>query len=157
MTDVFPIVPAQGRTLMVLSVVVPVIIGAILIGLLLLLISTTRGSRASSFEVSAEGLRLRGDLWGRLIPTSAIRGGGARLVNLADARDLQPSWRMGGTAVPGYESGWFRLKNGERSLLYLTDRTRAVYVPTTLGYSLLLSPQEPERFVASVKAIAPAP
>lgn len=45
------------------------------------------------------------------------------------------------------------LRNGEEALLYLTDRRRAVYVPTTLGYSLLLS-EQPERFVERLRAIA---
>ena len=58
-----------------------------------------------------------------------------------------------GTGLPGYQSGWFRLRNGERALLYLTDRTRAVYVPTTAGFSVLLSPAEPDRFIAALQVI----
>jgi hypothetical protein len=38
-----------------------------------------------------------------------------------------------GTAVPGYRSGWFRLRNGREALVYLTDRSQAVHVPTTPG------------------------
>lgn len=59
-----------------------------------------------------------------------------------------------GTGLPGYQAGWFRLTNGERALLYLTDRRRAVYVPTTAGYSVLLSPAEPDAFVSALRAIA---
>jgi hypothetical protein len=60
-----------------------------------------------------------------------------------------------GTAFPSYRAGWFRLRNGEKALLYLTDSRRAVYVPTTRGYSLLFSPQQPERFVERLRAVAP--
>jgi hypothetical protein len=56
--------------------------------------------------------------------------------------------------MPGYQAGWFRLRNGESALLYLTDRTRAVYVPTELGYSLLLSPSDPERFLEAIRSAA---
>jgi Bacterial PH domain len=63
--------------------------------------------------------------------------------------------RRVGTAMPGYLSGWFRLRDGEKALLYLTDRTRAVYVPTRSGYSVLLSVTEPERFLARLREIAP--
>ncbi len=153
MSDIFPIVPAQGRWMLIVAGVVAVLL-AVVVGLL---IASARGSRSSSFEVSAEGLRLRGDVWGRLIPASALRGADARVVNLTEATELRPSLRVGGTAVPGYQSGWYRLKNGEKALLYVTNKERAVYVPTTKGYSLLLSPQDPERFVSRVKAIASGP
>ena len=43
---------------------------------------------------------------------------------------------------------------GENAQLYLTDRSRAVYVPTTAGYSLLLSPADPDRYLSAVRAMA---
>jgi hypothetical protein len=46
--------------------------------------------------------------------------------------------------LPGYQSGWFRLVNGQRALVYVTSWHRVLYVPTSAGYSLLLSPQDPE-------------
>ena len=52
-----------------------------------------------------------------------------------------------GTALGGYSAGWFRLRSGEKALLYLTDRRRVVYIPTLDGYSLLLSQGEPRRFL----------
>ena len=58
-----------------------------------------------------------------------------------------------GTGLPGYQAGWFRLRNGEKALVYLTDRGRAVYVPTTAGYSVLLSPAEPDAFLAALRPI----
>jgi hypothetical protein len=61
-----------------------------------------------------------------------------------------------GTGLPGYRSGWFRLRNGEKALLYLTDTSRAVYVPTTAGYGVLLSPQNPDEFVAALRGIGKA-
>ena len=48
-----------------------------------------------------------------------------------------------GTAVDGYRAGWFDLKNGERALLYMTDPSRVVCLPTTDGYMLMLSVQDP--------------
>lgn len=102
-------------------------------------------------------MRLRGDLYGRFIPAVALRGDEARIVNLAAERELPPVARTMGTGLPGYRAGWFRLRNGEKALLYVTDGSRAVYVPTNRGYSLLLSPQNPERLVDRLREIAPAP
>jgi hypothetical protein len=62
-----------------------------------------------------------------------------------------------GTGLPGYRAGWFRLKNGERALVYLTDDRRAVYVPTTAGYSVLVSPGEPDQFLAALRQASARP
>ena len=150
MTEIFPIVPAQGRMLYVLLVGV----GVLLLGVMALMYATARGSRDSRFEVSADGLRLRGDLYGRFIPAANIRASEARIVDASDRSEFGPRFRTAGTAVPGYHAGWFRLRNGEKGLLYLTRREQAVYVPTTEGYSLVLSPSDPQRFVERLRTLA---
>ena len=150
MTETFRIVPAEGRVLwFVLAFVV-----IILIGVTLLMVLTARGARGSTFELSEAGLRIRGDVYGQFIATAELRGRDARIVALAVSTELSPQARTAGTAVPGYHAGWFRLRNREKALLYLTARDRAVYVPTTREYSLLLSPEDPERFLARLQSIA---
>ena len=39
-----------------------------------------------------------------------------------------------------------------KGLLFLTDPSHAIYLPTTEGYSLLISPADPEAFLAAFKA-----
>jgi hypothetical protein len=145
---VFPIAPADSRYFWLL---IPVII--ILLGAIGLLATSLRGAHASRFEIRADGLRLEGDLYGRLLPKAQLRVDLARRVDLTREEQLRPKWRRIGTALPGYQSGWFRLRNGEKALLYLTDRTRAVYIPTTAGYSLLLSPADPDGFLAQLRSV----
>jgi hypothetical protein len=143
--QVFAIAPAGTRgVVLMLIILVPVFL---LVGMSLL------GSWTSRFEVSPEGLRLRGDLYGRLIPASQIVADGVRRVDFTTSSDLAPRRRTLGTGLPGYQAGWFRLANGDRALLYLTDRSRAVYVPTTDGYSVLLSPGDPDGFVAALRSL----
>jgi hypothetical protein len=147
----FAIVPSTSRGLWIFVGVILLIL--ILVGMMM--IATARGARASRFELSDAGLRLRGDLYGRLIPVTELRGGAARIVDLAGTPELEPRRRTMGTAFPGYRAGWFRLRNGGKALVYLTDSHRAVYVPTRRGYSVLLSPQRPERFLERLHAVAP--
>jgi hypothetical protein len=66
--------------------------------------------------------------------------------------DYAPNRRTFGTRLPGYASGWFRLKNGERALAYLTRRESVVYLPTSLGYSLLLSATRPQELVGVLQS-----
>ena len=146
-TQAFQIAPAASKAMWGL-LILPGIIMLLITGLLA---ASARGARSATFEVSPEGLRIRGDLYGRFIPTSALRTDQARRLDLATTPELTPGRRTMGTGLPGYRSGWFRLRNGDRALLYLTDQTRAVYVPTTEDYSVLLSPTDPDAFLAALR------
>ena len=148
----FHIVPYGGRALWVLVAVVFLVLGAA--GGMLLV--SARGARTSRFEVTRDGLRIVGDLYGRTIRAADLRGGAARVVDLAAEGGLAPAVRTIGTAFPGYRAGWFRLRNGEKALLYVTDTHRVVYVPTRIGYSVLLSANDPDALVAALRAVAPS-
>lgn len=150
MTETFPIVPGQVR---LLWLVVPLVL--VMLGVAGLLAYTMSAARTARFEVSPSGLRLRGDFYGRTIPVADLRPEAARPVDLRTERGLQPVERTGGTAVPGYQAGWFRLRNGERVLLYVTDPSRVAYVPTRAGYSVLVSVSDPLAFIASLRRFMP--
>ena len=145
----FQIAPAEFKAmwLIVMILLLVIVLGG---GVL---VAAVRGSRSSTFEVSSEGLRLRGDLYGRLIPADHVRGNEARRVDFAVSPELRPRRRTMGTGMPGYQAGWFRLQNGDKALVYLTDRSRAVYVPTTEGYAVLLSPADPDRFLSALSSL----
>lgn len=143
----FVIAPTAGRGVW-LVLLIP---GIILILGSTILIASLVGARNARFEVSSAGLRLRGDLYGRLIPNEQLKRDSVVRVDFSKTPALQPSSRTIGTALPGYRAGWFRLRNGEKALLYLTDSKRAVYVPTTAGFSVLVSPTDPDAFVAAMR------
>lgn len=149
----FMIAPATGRAIWLIALV-PGVILVIVIGVLGAAIVSSRSAR---FEVSQEGLRLRGDVYGRLIPAEHLRGAAAMRVDFAATPELTPRWRTMGTGLPGYRAGWFRLRNGEKALLYVTDTNRVVYIPTTEGYSLMLSPANPERFLSTLRGVSAKP
>lgn len=143
--QLFEIAPAGFRPLWVL--------GPILLISLLILLGTVLAIRPTQIEVSPEGLRLRNTFYGRTIPAARLQIESARRVDLATAPELAPALRTFGTGMPGYQSGWFRLKSGEKALVYLTDRRNIVYVPTADAYSLLLSPRDPDQFLSALRAI----
>ena len=124
-------------------------VALILLGVAALIGFTLWGARTTRFELSAEGLRLRGDLYGRLIPRQQLDVSGAHRLGPEDTA-LLPKLRTLGTGLPGYQAGWFRLGNGQKALVYLTDRSRAVYLPTRAGYSVLLSPADPDAFIGAL-------
>jgi len=144
--QVFPIPPGGGRTVWFVVTIISLLVG--LSGLLGWVAWSVNHSRA---EVSPTGLRLVGDLWGRTIPLERLRIERARVVDLRAEPDLQPAKRTAGTGLGGFTAGWFRLRSGEKALIYLTDWARVVYVPTRDGYSVLLSSHEPDRLLSALQ------
>jgi len=142
MRHVFAMVPAGNGPVVLFGA-----LSALMLVLVALFMWLAFSSQFSRFEVSPEGLRLVGDVWGRRIPARTLVVTDARVVDLQHEHELQPRRRTMGTGSPGYLSGWFRLRNGTKALIYVTDRTRVAYVPTTEGYVILLSVEDPDRFV----------
>lgn len=146
MDQVFSIVPASSRVFWVLGP-----LALFLVGTLVLFGYFAYSSMHTRFVLSERGLEIRGALYGRQVPASDILPG-ARIVDLRTNRQLAPRLRTNGVGLPGYRAGWFRLGNGEKALLFVTDPSRVVYIPTSAGYSLLLSPDQPEELLERLAA-----
>jgi hypothetical protein len=116
-------------------------------------------SRHVRFEVSPGGLRIHHSLFGRTIPRADLLPEGGRHVSIPEQPELKPILRTFGSGLVGYCEGWFRLRNWEKALIFLTDRTRVVDLPTRKGYRILLSVPDPERFLRAAHHIwgVPAP
>ncbi|HTR20186.1 MAG TPA: PH domain-containing protein [Gemmatimonadales bacterium] len=142
MRYVFHIVPSSsGPYSVVVLVVVLVACVTLVIGY------AAWGGRHATFEVSPEALTIRGDMFGRRIPATLLRVDSIRSVDLRRDEAFVPRRRTFGTGLPGYLAGWFRLQSGERALVFLTDRTRAVWMPTRSDYGVLISVEDPGAFV----------
>jgi hypothetical protein len=147
MKEVFPIVPAPGVTIWIIAGL------ALLIALLLgLFIWIGWATQCTAFEVTGDKLSLHGDIYGRDIPRADIAADKGRILDLKVDREHRPILRTNGCGLPGYASGWFRLANGEKALLFVTTGDAVVYLPTTKGYSLLLSPKDPHRLLQALQA-----
>ncbi len=167
MRKVFPIVPAGRGPLITCGVAALVsgiimmlvgrgpgvaawIVDLVLGGILVLLASFAYASRHVRFEITPEGLAIRGDIYGRRLPFLAILTGEAKVVDLAADPEHRPVLRTNGAGLPGYGCGWYKLANGEKALLFVTDR-RVVYLPTREGYAVLLSASQPEAFLQALR------
>lgn len=145
MREVFPIVPASTSTYLTsLALLLPVV---------LILLYLVLAPRLVRFELSPEGLAIRGELYGRRIPAGELLAGQARPVDLRADSDRRLARRTNGVGLPGYRSGWFRLANGEKALVFVTDQSRVVYIPTRQGYSVLLSVERPQEFINRLRAL----
>lgn len=77
---------------------------------------------------------------------SELRQHGLRVVNFDEQTQLKPVLKIAGTGLPGFTSGLFRLRNGERATCLLLNRDRVCYLRNDVkNRSLLLSLAEPEK------------
>jgi hypothetical protein len=151
MKEVFPIIPAgAGSVWFLAGIGLLLFAGAVFLGFLAL------SCRNASVEVSSAGLDIRGGLYGRRILMPSLALDTARPVDLKTEPELAPSWRTNGIGLPGYGAGWFTLKNGQKALAFISDRRRVAYIPTREGYVVLLSIEEPDRLIDSLRKFASA-
>ena len=144
--NVFPIIPAATKAWWFIAIVC-VILAAVFV----LMLYVGYSFQNSKVVLEGDRIKLVGDLWGRSIPFSKLDLARAQVTDLTGDSEYRPKWRTCGTGLPGYAAGWFKLANKEKALLYVTKRDNVVYIPTTDGYALLLSVQEPERFLETLR------
>jgi len=125
--------------------VVTLSIIAVCLALTLLFAYIAYSMRSVAVEVRSDGLRIKGSLYGRFIPKEDIIEDGIRTLDLSVERDYKPRIRTNGIGLPGYKEGWFRLRNGEKALLFVTSDV-VVYIPTK-DFAVMLSDENPEAFI----------
>jgi len=103
------------------------------------------------FEIEPQGLRIKAAMYGRLIPARSLVKENIKVLDLNKDEFYRPQSRTNGMSLPGYHTGWYVLRNKEKALLFLTDQSKVVYVPTGDGYSLLMSVQDADDFISELK------
>lgn len=146
MKETFPIIPASSGPIWLF-----VGLTALMLALVTLFGYFAYSSRNVRFEVSPEGLRIAGGLYGRQIPLPSLVIDGAKPVDLRREDAYRLKWRTNGAGLPGYSAGWFRLQNGEKALVFVTDNRRVLYLPTLEGYSVLMSVADPEAVLRALR------
>jgi hypothetical protein len=75
-----------------------------------------------------------------------------RVIDLNSDSDWRPTDRTNGFANSHYESGWFRVANGQKVRLYRTGGNRMVLLPPNAGGSAVLyQAANPDQFVADLR------
>jgi hypothetical protein len=150
MQQVFDIAPYQGSTSStVLALLIPIGFIVLVFGIIFAYFASTYTH--VRFEVSSSGLRITGSVYGRQIPMEQLNVREARVININEEPGFALAWRTNAVGLPFYSAGWFKLKNGQKALAFITNRDEVAYIPTKCGYSVMLSVVHPENFVAALK------
>jgi len=107
-------------------------------------------ARAGVFVAEGD-LIVRTGVGTQRIALSNLRKHGLRRADVGSGSPLRPWLRTRGGALPGLESGWFRLKNGERAVCLVLDRKHVSYLRSDAdNLSLLLSLRDPDALDALI-------
>jgi hypothetical protein len=91
--------------------------------------------------------------WSR-VAVAALDLDAARIVNLDQQRELRPAIRLAGTAMPGYRSGWYWLRNRKRAYVVLMDWRRVLLLSRRDGVLILLGVERPEALLDALRQAA---
>lgn len=137
------LVPDEGGTVLLgLLLIVPAILLVVLVFVF--------WPRALQVEVTPSELKVTGSIYGRTLSRADLELDRVRAVNLGHERALSPVLRSNGIALANYRVGWFRLRNGQRALCFLTRVDSVIYLPTKKDFVLLFSTSEPNQLLAAL-------
>jgi len=103
------------------------------------------------YRLSGNNLQIKG-IYSKKIPISSINSEGLRIIERKEDLRSQLVTALNGISLLGYYEGWFKIKNGEKSLLLIKGGSnKLVYIPTTNNYSVILSSETPETLLDSIR------
>jgi hypothetical protein len=109
------------------------------------------GLKRMWLEVLPDAVHIHAPFYGRRVPKSILKLDQAKvLASEAELRERKLG-RSNGVGLSGYRVGWFRNRSsGEKALLFVTDRQKILNVPTSEGYSLYLSADDPAELLTAL-------
>jgi hypothetical protein len=140
----------------------PVLVGAAIVGVELLLMSAVwalldRAMRRHRLVLSADSLEVKTSFYSRIVPLSELRLEEARVVDLDERTEFKPRVKTNGYSLPGFHSGHFRLRNREKAFVAIVGERRALWLPATHGAGLLLQPRQPDALLNRLRELATNP
>ena len=110
--------------------------------------------RRQALELSTDALDIRSSFYHCRTPLLELKLDQARVVELDEHTDLKPTLKTNGFSIPGFNSGWFRLRNGRRAFVAVADARRKLWLPGHGKHELLLEPRDPAALLARLRELA---
>lgn len=104
-------------------------------------------------ELDARQLRVKAAMFNHHVDAGDLDMDRARIVDLDERTELKPILRMFGMALPGFQAGWFLLRDRSRAFCLLTSRRRVLWLPMRTGKSFLLSIERPDALLDALRQV----
>jgi len=136
------IIQTKGSSYIILIIII-ILSVLLLIGLLIGIIHAVKNT---SIAINDNNVIIKSFLYGRKIPIQDIKINETRMINLNQESEFNISVRTNGIGLPNFYSGWMRLKNGQKALVFLTDREKVLLMPVN-DFIILFSMERGEEFI----------
>ena len=108
--------------------------------------------RRRRVELDGGELRVAAGILQYRVARSGLDLGRAAVIDLAERSELRPLWRTFGIGMPGYRAGHYRLRDGTKAFVLLTDSRRVLMLPGRDGRrTLLLSLEQPQALLDALR------
>ncbi|HLT43307.1 MAG TPA: hypothetical protein VK000_01470 [Luteimonas sp.] len=123
-------------------------------GLALLLVPLALALRRRRLTIDGDELVVAATFYTRRVPVRTLELERARIVDLAEHTEFKP-W-LGGNRIdlPGFQAGYYLLRNRQRAFCLITARERVLVLPLRDGKLLMISPRQPRDLLARLERIA---
>ena len=102
-------------------------------------------------ELDARQLRVKAAMFNHHVDADDLDMDRARIVDLDERTELKPILKAFGMALPGFQAGWFLLRDRSRAFCLVTTRRRVLWLPTRTGKSHLLSLEHPDALLDALR------
>ncbi|MEO5566214.1 MAG: hypothetical protein ABIR05_06105 [Luteimonas sp.] len=108
-------------------------------------------------QVDAGGIEVTTTFYRRRLAWPELQLDSAKVIAIQEHTEHAPMLRTNGVSIIGFNSGWFRSRTMEKLFVATAGGERLAWLPTTLGYSLLLQPRKPQALLDRLRELAPSP
>lgn len=120
----------------------------------LLCLALAQLMRRHRLRLDGDGLEVATTFYRRHFALADLGLEQARVVDLDERPEYRPMLRTNGMALPGFRSGWYRQRSGDRALVAAAGGRRLLWIPTRAGHDLLLEPANPQALLERLRAMA---
>jgi hypothetical protein len=112
--------------------------------------------RRHRLHLDAGGLEIATTFYRRRLAWGDLRLDAARVIAIDERPELKPALKSNGVGLPGFRSGWFRSRKLGRQFVATSGGSKLLWLPTRLGYDVLLQPRQPAAVLEAIQALAAA-
>ncbi|WP_139202787.1 hypothetical protein [Pseudoxanthomonas sp. GM95] len=110
--------------------------------------------RRQSLQIDAQGLRVQSTFFSTQVAIAQLQLDQARVVDLEEHTELRPFLKTRGYGLPGFRSGWYRLRNKRKAFVATADSRFVLWLPSTAGHGLLLDVRDPNGLLRQLRELA---
>lgn len=152
-----PVALIAGLLILQQSQVSTTVLAYAMTAMALVFLIVDRAMRRHRIVLDGSALEVVTTFYRRRLAVDELRLQQARVIDLSERTEFKPALRSNGTSLPGFHSGWFRLRNRNRALVAIAGGPRVLWLPTTRGFDLLLQPQQPQALLQHLRRLAAVP